>query len=158
MNPKRSCTCYSLRAHADRPYAANVWTLLDDSAEETPEPQRPVHPRRSADSELGELIGLLHGNARRKGGIRMISESDKGDRVVVWWPNCRLSHSIFRLRAYGGHRRRRNTRYRASEVPTSARSRRQGASLRLPLPGFRRIDFLSIGDIEPAALDGSRRS
>ena len=127
--------------------AADVWTLLADIAERTPEAPAFIH----GDHAL-TFAGLLDAAGRTAQGLADLGVMP-GDRVALWLPNV-PAYPIFyfacvRLSAIAVAV---NTRYRAVEVADIVG--RSGAKVLACAPGFRRIDFLAIlADIDPAALD-----
>ena len=127
--------------------AADVWTLLADIAEETPDAPAFIHGERT----LG-FAELLDCSARAAQGLADLGVGP-GDRVALWLPNVPAYPILyFACVRLGAIAVAVNTRYRAVEVADIVG--RSGAKVLACAPGFRRIDFLSIlADIEPAALD-----
>jgi fatty-acyl-CoA synthase len=128
--------------------AADVWTLLADVADATPDAPAFIHGERAL--TFAELLDA----ARRTRRARRSRRRPGRSRGAVAAQRAGLSHPLFRLRAAGRHRRRgqhalSRRRGRRHRRPL----RRQGAGLRA---GFRRIDFLSIlAEIEPQRSTGS---
>lgn len=127
--------------------AADVWSLLADIAEETPDAPAFIHGERSL-----SFAELLDGSARAAQGLADLGVGP-GDRVALWLPNVPAYPILyFACARLGAIAVAVNTRYRAVEVADIVG--RSGAKVLACAPGFRRIDFLSIlADIEPAALD-----
>ena len=127
--------------------AADVWTLLADIAEETPDAPAFIHGERTL-----TFAELLDGSARAAQGLADLGVGP-GDRVALWLPNIPAYPILyFACARLGAIAVAVNTRYRAVEVADIIG--RSGAKVLASAPGFRRIDFLSIlADIEPAALD-----
>jgi fatty-acyl-CoA synthase len=127
--------------------AADVWTLLADVAEETPDAPAFIHGERRL--TFAELLDCA---ARAAQGLADLGVGP-GDRVALWLPNVPAYPILyFACARLGAIAVAVNTRYRAVEVADIVG--RAGARLLACAPGFRRIDFLSIlADIEPAALD-----
>ena len=127
--------------------AADVWTLLADIAEETPDAPAFIHGERTL-----SFAELLDCSARAAQGLADLGVGP-GDRVALWLPNVPAYPILyFACARLGAIAVAVNTRYRAVEVADIVG--RSGAKLLACAPGFRRIDFLSIlADIEPAALD-----
>ena len=127
--------------------AADVWTLLADIAEETPEAPAFLHGERRL-----SFAELLDCSARAAQGLADLGVGP-GDRVALWLPNVPAYPILyFACARLGAIAVAVNTRYRAVEVADIVG--RSGAKVLACAPGFRRIDFLSIlADIEPAALD-----
>jgi fatty-acyl-CoA synthase len=127
--------------------AADVWTLLADIAEETPDAPAFIHGERAL--TFGELLDC---SARTAQGLADLGVGP-GDRVALWLPNVPAYPILyFACVRLGAIAVAVNTRYRAVEVADIVS--RSGAKVLACAPGFRRIDFLSIlADIEPAALD-----
>ena len=127
--------------------AADVWTLLADIAEETPDAPAFIHGERAL--TFGELLDC---SARTAQGLADLGVGP-GDRVALWLPNVPAYPILyFACVRLGAIAVAVNTRYRAVEVADIVG--RSGAKVLACAPGFRRIDFLSIlADIEPAALD-----
>src|SRR6188472_1060956 len=127
--------------------APDVWTLLANLAEETPEAPALLHGERTISfAELHERA------ARAAQGLTDLGVGP-GDRVALWLPNIPaypvLYFACARLGAIGVAV---NTRFRAVEVADIVG--RSGAKVLAGAPGFRRIDFLSIlAEVEPRALD-----
>ena len=127
--------------------AADVWTLLADIAEETPDAPAFIHGERTL-----SFVELLDCAARAAQGLADLGVGP-GDRVALWLPNVPAYPILyFACVRLGAIAVAVNTRYRAVEVADIVG--RSGAKVLACAPGFRRIDFLSIlADIEPAALD-----
>jgi len=127
--------------------AADVWTLLADIAEETPDAPAFIHGERAL-----SFAELLDRAARVAQGLADLGVGP-GDRVALWLPNVPAYPILyFACVRLGAIAVAVNTRYRAVEVADIVA--RSGAKVLACAPGFRRIDFLSIvADIEPAALD-----
>ena len=127
--------------------AADVWTLLADIAEETPDAPAFIHGERAL-----TFAELLDCSARTAQGLADLGVGP-GDRVALWLPNVPAYPILyFACVRLGAIAVAVNTRYRAVEVADIVG--RSGAKVLACAPGFRRIDFLSIlADIEPAALD-----
>ena len=127
--------------------AADVWTLLADIAEETPDAPAFIHGERTL-----SFAELLDCSARAAQGLADLGVGP-GDRVALWLPNVPAYPILyFACVRLGAIAVAVNTRYRAVEVADIVC--RAGAKMLACAPGFRRIDFLSIlADIEPAALD-----
>src|SRR5258707_1689640 len=127
--------------------AADVWTLLADIAEETPDAPAFIHGERAL--TFGELLDC---SARTAQGLADLGVAP-GDRVALWLPNVPAYPILyFACVRLGAIAVAVNTRYRAVEVADIVG--RSGAKVLACAPVFRRIDFLSIlADIEPAALD-----
>jgi fatty-acyl-CoA synthase len=127
--------------------AADVWTLLADIAERTPEAPAFIHGDHAI-----TFAGLLDAAGRTAQGLADLGVVP-GDRVALWLPNV-PAYPIFYFACarLGAIAVAVNTRYRAVEVADIVG--RSGAKVLACAPGFRRIDFLSIlADIDPAALD-----
>ncbi|MGZ5906412.1 MAG: AMP-binding protein [Reyranella sp.] len=127
--------------------AADVWTLLADIAEETPDAPAFIHGDRTL-----SFAELLDCSARAAQGLADLGVGP-GDRVALWLPNIPAYPILyFACARLGAIAVAVNTRYRAVEVADIVG--RSGAKVLACAPGFRRIDFLSIlADIDPAALD-----
>jgi fatty-acyl-CoA synthase len=127
--------------------AADVWTLLADIAEETPDAPAFIHGERTL-----SFAELLDRAARVAQGLADLGVG-AGDRVALWLPNVPAYPILyFACVRLGAIAVAVNTRYRAVEVADIVA--RSGAKVLACAPGFRRIDFLSIlADIDPAALD-----
>ena len=127
--------------------AADVWTLLADIVEETPDSPAFIHGERTL-----SFAELLDCSARAAQGLADLGVGP-GDRVALWLPNIQAYPILyFACARLGAIAVAVNTRYRAVEVADIIG--RSGAKLLACAPGFRRIDFLSIlADLEPAALD-----
>ena len=128
--------------------AADVWTLLADIAEETPDAPAFIHGERAL-----TFAELLDCSARTAQGLADLGVGP-GDRVALWLPNVPAYPILyFACVRLGAIAVAVNTRYRAVEVADIVG--RSGAKVLACAPGFRRIDFLSIlAEVEPAALDG----
>ncbi|MEI7873097.1 MAG: AMP-binding protein [Alphaproteobacteria bacterium] len=127
--------------------AADVWTLLADVAEETPDAPALLHGDRTI-----SFAELLDAASRAAQGLADLGVS-AGDRVALWLPNVPAYPILyFACVRLGAIAVAVNTRYRAVEVADIVG--RSGAKILACAPGFRRIDFLSIlAGIDPAALD-----
>ena len=127
--------------------AADVWTLLADIAEETPDAPAFIHGERAL-----TFAELLDCSARTAQGLADLGVGP-GDRVALWLPNVPAYPILyFACVRLGAIAVAVNTRYRAVEVADIVG--RSGAKVLACAPGFRRIDFLSIlANIDPAALD-----
>jgi fatty-acyl-CoA synthase len=127
--------------------AADVWTLLNDWAEQTPDAPAFVHGERTI-----SFAELLERALRAAQGLADLGVGP-GDRVALWLPNVSAYPILyFACARLGAIAVAVNTRYRAVEVADIVG--RSGAKVLACAPGFRRIDFLSIlADIDPAALD-----
>ncbi len=127
--------------------AADVWTLLADIADETPNATAFIHGERAL------TFAALHEAALR--AARGLSDLGvgPGDRVALWLPNVPAYPILyFACARLGAIAVAVNTRYRAVEVADIVS--RSGAKVLACAPAFRRIDFLSIlADISPDALD-----
>ncbi|HTR83472.1 MAG TPA: AMP-binding protein [Reyranella sp.] len=127
--------------------AYDVWTMLADWADETPEATAFVHGDRTIS------FGELHERALRAArgladlGVR------PGDRVALWLPNVPAYPILyFACVRLGAIAVAVNTRYRAVEVADIVS--RSGAKVLACAPGFRQIDFLSIlAQIDPHTLE-----
>lgn len=127
--------------------AADVWTLLADIVDETPEAAALLHGDRTLSfAELSECA------LRAARGLADLGVGPD-DRVALWLPNVPAYPILyFACVRLGAIAVAVNTRYRAVEVADIVG--RSGAKVLACAPGFRRIDFLSIlADIEPGALD-----
>lgn len=127
--------------------AADVWTLLADIADETPDvPALIQGDRKLSFAKLAECA------LRAARGLSDLGVG-AGDRVALWLPNVPAYPILyFACVRLGAIAVAVNTRYRAVEVTDIVG--RSGAKVLACAPGFRRIDFLSIlADIEPNALD-----
>ncbi|MBS0541229.1 MAG: AMP-binding protein [Proteobacteria bacterium] len=127
--------------------AADVWTLLADWAEYTPEAPAFIHG--DCTITFQELLEL---SLRAAQGLKDLGVGP-GDRVAVWLPNV-PAYPILYLACIrlGAIAVAVNTRYRAVEVADIVG--RSGAKVLACAPGFRGIDFLSIlAEIDAAALD-----
>src|SRR3954468_2555818 len=127
--------------------AADVWTLLADIAERTPDAPAFIHGDRTL-----SFAELMECALRAAQGLADLGVGP-GDRVALWLPNVPaypiLYFACVRLGAIGVAV---NTRYRAVEVADILG--RSGAKVLACAPGFRRIDFLAIlADIDSDALD-----
>ena len=113
--------------------AADVWTLLADVADATPDAPAFIHGERRL-----SFAELLDCSARAAQGLSDLGVGP-GDRVALWLPNIAgLSDPLFRLRAARRHRRRgqhalSRRRGRRHRRPLG----RQGAGLRAGLPPHR---------------------
>lgn len=127
--------------------AADVWTLVADIAEQTPDAPAFLHGDRTI-----SFLELTESARRAAQGLADLGIGP-GDRVALWLPNV-PAYPILYLACIrlGAIAVAVNTRYRAVEVADIVG--RSGAKVLACAPGFRRIDFLSIlADIEPEALD-----
>jgi fatty-acyl-CoA synthase len=127
--------------------AADVWTLVADIAEQTPDAPALLHGDRTI-----SFLELTESARRAAQGLADLGIGP-GDRVALWLPNL-PAYPILYLACIrlGAIAVAVNTRYRAVEVADIVG--RSGAKVLACAPGFRRIDFLSIlADIEPEALD-----
>ena len=126
---------------------ADVWTLLAEWAEQTPEAPALLHGERTIS------FAELHEQALR--AARGLSDLGvgPGDRVALWLPNVPAYPILyFACARLGAIAVAVNTRFRSVEVADIVG--RSGAKVLACAPGFRRIDFLSIlAEVEPAALD-----
>ncbi len=127
--------------------APDVWTLIADIADESPESPAFIHGDRTI--SFGELVDMA---ARAAQGLADLGIG-LGDRVALWLPNVPAYPVLyFACARLGAIAVAVNTRYRAVEVADIVG--RSGAKVLACAPGFRRIDFLSIlAGIEPEALD-----
>ena len=126
---------------------SDVWTLLADWAELTPEAPAFLHGDRAISfAELAER------SLRVAQGLADLGVGP-GDRVAIWLPNVPAYPLLyFACMRLGAIAVAVNTRYRAVEVAEIVT--RSGAKVLACAPGFRRIDFLSIlAGIESHALD-----
>src|SRR5437763_3303067 len=127
--------------------AADVWSLLANWAEETPDATALLHGERTISfAELHEQA------ARAAQGLADLGVGP-GDRVALWLPNVPAYPVLyFACVRLGAIAVAVNTRYRAVEVDDIVG--RSGAKVLACAPGFRGIDFLSIlAEIDPATLD-----
>jgi fatty-acyl-CoA synthase len=127
--------------------APDVWTILADWAEHTPQAPALLHGERTIS------FGELHESALRAAQGLADLGVGPGDRVALWLPNVPAYPILyFACARLGAIAVAVNTRYRAVEVSDIVG--RSGAKVLACAPGFRRIDFLSIlAEIEPAALE-----
>ena len=127
--------------------AADVWTLLADIAEESPDAPAFVHGERTL-----SFAALLEASLRAARGLSDLGVGP-GDRVALWLPNIPAYPILyFACARLGAIAVAVNTRYRAVEVADIVD--RSGAKVLACAPAFRRIDFLSIlAGIAPEALD-----
>ena len=127
--------------------AADVWTLLADVADATPDAPAFIHGERRL-----SFVELLDCSARAAQGLSDLGVGP-GDRVALWLPNIPAYPILyFACARLGAIAVAVNTRYRAVEVADIVG--RSGAKVLACAPAFRRIDFLSIlAAIEPDALD-----
>src|SRR6185436_10567587 len=126
--------------------AADVWTLLADVADATPDAPAFIHgERRLSFAELHDRA------ARAAQGLSDLGVGP-GDRVALWLPNIPAYPILyFACARLGAIAVAVNTRFRAVEVADIVG--RSGAKVLACGPGFRRIDFLSIlAEVEPRAL------
>ena len=127
--------------------APDVWALVADIAEQTPDAPALIHGDRTV-----SFLELTEGARRCAQGLADLGIGP-GDRVALWLPNV-PAYPILYLACIrlGAIAVAVNTRYRAVEVADIVG--RSGAKVLACAPGFRRIDFLSIlADVEPVALD-----
>src|SRR5689334_21806782 len=130
----------------DRP-ASDVWTLVADWAQQTPDAPAFIHGDRTIlFAELAER------SLRVAQGLADLGVGP-GDRVALWLPNVAAYPLLyFACVRLGAIAVAVNTRYRAVEVADIVG--RSGAKVLACAPGFRQIDFLSIlAEVEPGALD-----
>ena len=127
--------------------AADVWALLADIADETPDAPAFIHSERRL-----SFAELLDSAARAAQGLADLGVGP-GDRVALWLPNIPAYPVLyFACTRLGAIAVAVNTRYRAVEVADIVG--RSGAKVLACAPAFRRIDFLSIlAGIEPDSLD-----
>src|SRR5882672_2233975 len=128
-------------------HAADVWSLLANWAEHSPDAPAFLH------GETTVSFAELHDRGLRAAQGLADLGVGPGDRVALWLPNMPAYPILyFACARLGAIAVAVNTRYRAVEV-TDIISR-SGAKVLACAPAFRRIDFLSIlADIESAALD-----
>src|ERR1700751_11476 len=127
--------------------ASDVWSLLANRAEETPDAPAVVHDDRTISfAELHER------SLRAAQGLADLGVGP-GDRVALWLPNVPAYLFLyFACTRLGAIAVAVNTRFRAVEVADIVG--RSGATVLACAPGFRRIDFLSIlAEVDPHALD-----
>ncbi|SKA36628.1 fatty-acyl-CoA synthase [Enhydrobacter aerosaccus] len=127
--------------------AADVWTLLAEWGEQTPDAPALLH------GELSITFGeLAERSLRVAQGLADLGVG-AGDRVALWLPNVPAYLLLyFACARLGAIAVAVNTRYRAVEVADIVG--RSGAKVLACAPGFRHIDFLSIlAEVEPQALD-----
>jgi len=127
--------------------AADLWTLIADIADETPQAPAIVHGDR-----VLSFAELVESAARAAQGLADLGVGP-GDRVALWLPNTpAYPVLLFACARLGAIAVAVNTRYRAVEVADIVE--RSGAKVLACAPGFRSIDFLAIlADIDPHALD-----
>lgn len=127
--------------------AADVWTILADWADHSPDAPALLHGERTIS------FGELHERALRAARGLADLGVGPGDRVALWLPNVPAYPILyFACARLGAIAVAVNTRYRAVEVSDIVG--RSGAKVLACAPGFRRIDFLSIlAEIEPASLE-----
>lgn len=127
--------------------AADLWTLIADIADETPQAPAFIHGDRTL-----SFAELMDSAARAAQGLADLGVGP-GDRVALWLPNVpAYPILLFACARLGAIAVAVNTRYRAVEVADIVG--RSGAKVLACAPGFRSIDFLAIlADIEPDALD-----
>src|SRR5579871_6235089 len=127
--------------------ASDVWTLLVNLAEETPDAPALLHGERTI-----SFADLYEQALRAAQGLADLGVGP-GDRVALWLPNVPAYPILyFACTRLGAIAVAVNTRFRAVEVADIVG--RSGAKVLACAPGFRRIDFLSIlADVDPHALD-----
>ncbi|MBS0518434.1 MAG: AMP-binding protein [Proteobacteria bacterium] len=127
--------------------APDVWTLLADWVEQTPDAPALLH----GDSAIS-FADLAERSLRVAQGLADLGVGP-GDRVALWLPNLPAYPLLyFACVRLGAIAVAVNTRYRAVEVADIVG--RSGAKVLACAPGFRDIDFLSIlAGVEPQALD-----
>src|SRR5580698_10005658 len=127
--------------------ASDVWTLLADWAEQTPDAPAFLHGDHTLSFEQ-----VVERSLRVAQGLADLGVGP-GDRVALWLPNMPAYPLLyFACARLGAIAVAVNTRYRAVEVADIVG--RSGAKVLACAPGFRQIDFLSIlADVEPAALE-----
>src|SRR3954463_14286029 len=127
--------------------ASDLWTLLAEWAEQTPNAPALLHGERTISfAELHEQ------SLRAARGLADLGVGP-GDRVALWLPNIPAYPILyFACARLGAIAVAVNPRFRAVEVADIVS--RSGAKVLACAPGFRRIDFLSIlAEVEPRALD-----
>src|SRR3990167_499812 len=127
--------------------AADVWTLVADIAEQTPDAPAFLHGDRTM-----SFLELTESARRAAQGLAGLGIAPGGG-VALWLPSV-PAYPILYLACIrlGAIAVAVNTRYRAVEVADIVG--RSGAKVLACAPGFHRIDFLSIlADVDPAALD-----
>src|SRR5215213_7218328 len=127
--------------------ASDVWSLLAEWAELTPDAPALLHGERTLSfAELHEQ------SLRAARGLSDLGVGT-GDRVALWLPNIPAYPILyFACARLGAIAVAVNTRYRAVEVADIVG--RSGAKVLACAPAFHRIDFLSIlAGIAPDALD-----
>src|SRR5438270_13744081 len=127
--------------------ATDVWSLLVEWAEQTPDARAFLHGERTI-----SFAKLHEQSLRAARGLADLGVGP-GDRVALWLPNI-LAYPIlyFACARLGAIAVAVNTRYRAVEVADIVG--RSGAKVLACAPGFRGIDFLSIlAELDPATLD-----
>lgn len=127
--------------------AADVWTLLAEWAQQTPDAPAFLHGERTISfAELHEQ------SLRAAQGLADLGVGP-GDRVALWLPNVPAYPVLyFACARLGAIATAVNTRFRAVEVADIVG--RSGAKVLACAPGFRRIDFLSIlAEVDPASLE-----
>src|SRR5262249_38497913 len=129
--------------------ASDVWTLLAEWAEQTPDAPALLHGERTIS------FAELHERSLRV--ARGLSDLgvEPGDRVALWLPNIPAYPILYfacpRLGASPGGVA---VSARFGAVEGADVGGRWGAKMRVCAPGFRRIDFLSIlAEVEPRALE-----
>ncbi|MCA0302968.1 MAG: AMP-binding protein [Proteobacteria bacterium] len=127
--------------------AADVWTLLADIAEDSPDAVAFIHDGRPL-----SFAALIEAALRAARGLSDLGVGPS-DRVALWLPNIPAYPILyFACARLGAIAVAVNTRYRAVEVADIVD--RSGAKVLACAPAFRRIDFLSIlAGIAPEALD-----
>jgi fatty-acyl-CoA synthase len=125
----------------------DVWTLLTDLAEETPDAPALLHGEKTIS------FAQLHEQALRVAQGLADLGVGPGDRVALWLPNVPAYPILyFACARLGAIAVAVNTRFRAVEVADIVG--RSGAKVLACAPGFRRIDFLSIlAEVDPRALE-----
>src|ERR1700759_5350373 len=127
--------------------ASDVWSLLANWAEQTPDAPALVHGDRTISfAELHEQ------SLRVAQGLADLGVGP-GDRVALWLPNVPgYLFLYFACARLGAIAVAVNTRFRAVEVADIVG--RSGAKVLACAPGFRRVDFLSIlAEVDPAAME-----
>jgi len=127
--------------------APDVWTLLAEWAEQTPDAIALLHGEKTIS------FAELHAQSLRVAQGLADLGVEPGDRVALWLPNIPAYPILyFACARLGAIAVAVNTRFRAVEVADIVG--RSGAKVLACAPGFRRIDFLSIlAEVEPRALE-----